>query len=252
MTAKELKKAQEDIDDQVKELAETKGLTSGNNGCQPIRDGIADEEAYLESGLKVAWILKEPYDDFNENGMPCGGGWSLTKNCFLEHDENWIDKNGHKQWKNRVWQVITYVMYGFRHGLYWEKMNRIRNEPSMMDEIKSVAWINLSKMPAKKTSSNGSFGYYYATAWESIVTKQISVYCPDVLIFGRTFNAFKQCYKGIVPEHEADLENWMGTIWHVGSQFWIDTLHPGRKGRIYVNALIDALTRIQETIRQRL
>lgn len=79
MTAKELKKAQEDIDDQVKKQAETKGLTSGNYGCQPIRDGIADEEAYLESGLKVAWILKEPYDDFNENGMPCGGGWSLTK-----------------------------------------------------------------------------------------------------------------------------------------------------------------------------
>lgn len=152
--------------------------------------------------------------------------------------------------ENWVWQVITYVMYGFRHGLYWEKMNRIRNEPSMMDEIKSVAWINLSKMPAKKTSSNGSFEYYYATVWESIVARQISAYCPDVLIFGRTFTAFKQSYKGVVPEHEAALENGMGKIRRVGSQFWIDTYHPGRKGRIYVNALIDALTRIQETIKQ--
>jgi hypothetical protein len=45
----------------------------------PIHDGVADLEGYLASSPRIMWILKEPYDDFNENGEPVGGGWSYTK-----------------------------------------------------------------------------------------------------------------------------------------------------------------------------
>ena len=55
--------------------------------------------------------------------MPGGGGWSIVKDCFLKHDENWVRKDGHKEWTNRVWQMITYVMYGFRHGMHREEMD---------------------------------------------------------------------------------------------------------------------------------
>ncbi len=52
---------------------------------EPIYDGVVDAEAYLASKSKVMWILKEPYDDFDAEGMPAGGGWTMFKD-FGEGD----------------------------------------------------------------------------------------------------------------------------------------------------------------------
>ena len=52
---------------------------------EPIYDGLVDAEAYLASKPKVMWILKEPYDDFDAEGMPAGGGWTMFKD-FGEGD----------------------------------------------------------------------------------------------------------------------------------------------------------------------
>jgi len=41
----------------------------------PICDGIINIEQYLKSKYKILWILKEPYDEFDKDGKPCGGGW---------------------------------------------------------------------------------------------------------------------------------------------------------------------------------
>lgn len=32
------------------------------------------------------WVLKEPYDDFDDEGNPKGGGWSMTDG-FIENDK---------------------------------------------------------------------------------------------------------------------------------------------------------------------
>ncbi len=44
---------------------------------EPIYDGVVDAEAYLATQPKVMWILKEPYDDLDAEGMPAGGGWTM-------------------------------------------------------------------------------------------------------------------------------------------------------------------------------
>ena len=46
---------------------------------EPIYDGVVDTEAYLAAQPKIMWILKEPYDDFDAEGMPVGGGWTMFK-----------------------------------------------------------------------------------------------------------------------------------------------------------------------------
>ncbi len=84
MTAKELKKKQSEIDAAVRRQAKKCGLLV--NDAEPIYDGIADEDGYLNSKLKVAWILKEPYDWVDEEGGPGGGGWSIVNDVFLNHD----------------------------------------------------------------------------------------------------------------------------------------------------------------------
>lgn len=239
MTVKELKAKQMELDDLIRKQAKKCGLTT--NGIDPIFDGIADEEGYLNSRLKVAWVLKEPYDDFDINGKPCGGGWSLVKDCLLNHDENWVTKDGRKQWTNPVWQKMAYVMYGFRHGQHWNEMEWIRNNPSMMDEIKSIAWINVNKMPAYTNSCNGNYRYQYETVWKDIVKKQFDVYAPDVVIFGYTFHCFRGSFGASLIEESSN--DWV-THYRIGKQHLLDTYHPGRKGGGYVDSVIDMLNEI--------
>lgn len=47
---------------------------------KPIFDGICDAGKYLNSSPKIMWILKEAYDDIDENGNPIGGGLPVYVN----------------------------------------------------------------------------------------------------------------------------------------------------------------------------
>ena len=69
--------AQEALRNEIDELADSKGLWTEDVG--PIRDGVADIEAYQQSSPKVMWVLKEPYDDFKEDGSPYGGDYTLME-----------------------------------------------------------------------------------------------------------------------------------------------------------------------------
>ena len=130
-----------------------------------IFDGVADLALYLKSSPKVAWILKEPYDDF-ENGIPSGGGWSIPRDCFMKEDQ---------EWKVRTWQRVIYVMYGLANNLRYSQMDYIKNDPDMGKVLRAVAWINLSKMPAYSTSSITQITNQYKNFWRPIVQKQLDL-----------------------------------------------------------------------------
>ena len=244
MTAKELKKKQSEIDAAVWRRAKKCGLLI--NDAEPIYDGIADEDGYLKSKLKVAWVLKEPYDWIDEEGGPGGGGWSIVKDCFLKHDENWVTKEGRNQWVNPVWQKVAYIMYGFRHSKHWADMDWIRDNPSMMDEIKSIAWINVNKMPAHTNSCDGNYRWLYENVWKDVVKKQLDIYSPDVIIFGYTFHCFKDSYGTSLVEVSSN--DWVNH-YRVGKLHLLDTYHPGRKGGEYVDDVIDMLNEITKVKR---
>lgn len=225
MTVGELAREQERLNQKIRTQAEKTGL-SGDK-IQPIYDGIADESGYLNAPLKIAWILKEPYDDYDENG-PCGGGWSLPKDCFGKSEA----------WTNPVWQKVAYVMYGFKNNMTWEEMPSIRNHKDMIKEIRSVAWINISKMPGPKSSSDYKIYKKYDT-WKDVLREQLDVYHPDVIVFGKTFHCFRNEYSNAKRKNEYSNE-WIN-YFVFGRQHLISAYHPGRKGGDYVNTLIKAL-----------
>ena len=99
MKAEELEKIQEEIENKIFAWANDCGLASDD--LDAISDGVADCAAYLNSSPRVAWILKEPYDDIDETtGSYSGGGWSLSK---LLRDSTTFD--------NKTWQgITTYIM----------------------------------------------------------------------------------------------------------------------------------------------
>ena len=37
-----------------------------NRDLDPIYDGVVDPKIYAETKPRIAWVLKEPYDDFDE------------------------------------------------------------------------------------------------------------------------------------------------------------------------------------------
>ena len=92
----ELEHKQEEMHNLINEHANKSGLSF--NGLKPILDGVHDVSKYLESPIKVMWIMKEAYDDSDENGNR--GGWSI----FDILDEN---KPIPQSWYN-----IIYVTYG--------------------------------------------------------------------------------------------------------------------------------------------
>ena len=230
MTSNELKEKQRMIDSKVNALAEKVFPNQAEEDRYPILDGIADEDGYLCSPLKVAWVLKEPYDYFDEGNKPCGGGWSLVKEAFYKDDA----------WRNPVWQKVAYVMHGFKKGLHWDELDWIRDDHSIIDEIKSVAWINVSKMPGYTVSNDQAILAAYGI-WRDILKLQLETYRPDVVIFGKTFRCFSEYYGNPEPRILND------NVWYynVGGKHLLDTYHPGRKGGEYVNVLIDALTAIR-------
>ena len=84
MTVEELQSKQEQLRAEMYSNAEKLGLSTAN--LKPIPDGVLDAEKYLTSRRKIMWVLKEPYDDIDEEGNPQGGDWYL--------EEGFLDENG--------------------------------------------------------------------------------------------------------------------------------------------------------------
>ena len=209
----ELTRAQEWFKQKTYELAESAGMMRSD--LWPMPDGVYDIEAYLSS-LRVMWVLKEPYDDFVD-GKPCGGGWDVY-GAFDNSDA----------WANRTWQPIIYSMYGVFNHLRWRDMDYIRDNPDMVNVLKRIAYINLSKMPAHKQTNDAKLWEYY-DIWRPILLQQIEAYAPHVVIFGNTFKYFKKDLVGLHREPDRTFENNAFAIYRKNMHLFIDTYHPNQK-----------------------
>lgn len=110
MTAALLLTAQAAIHAQIQTRAIELGYDPAK--VEPIYDGVVDAEAYLASKPKVMWILKEPYDDFDAEGMPAGGGWTMFKD-FGEGDTLAKAVN-----RNAALRNVTYASHAILNGIY--------------------------------------------------------------------------------------------------------------------------------------
>lgn len=221
----------------------------------PVRDGVARPELYLESGIKVVWLLKEPYDSGEVTIND--GGWSIVDDCFAKAGDSWErrkdDGSIDKMWTNRTWQMIAYIMHGFRHGLQYKDMPRVRNVKGrmIMNELLSIGWINASKFANKKSSSDARVLKLFAHVWASLVMKQLQILKPDVVVCGKTFGCLhKEWEESVMPidDRLPDARSKCQKVkfWKHGEIYIIDAYHPGRKGCQYANSIIHALQSINK------
>lgn len=237
MTAKQMLAAQEAIENEIYSLTQKTGLAK--DGIDAIIDGVADCAAYLNSSPRVAWILKEPYDDKDPvTGEYCGGGWSLMEGFLKEGVVT-----------NTTLQRIIYVMYGLRNDLRYQDMDWISDNPEMGHVLRDIAFLNLSKMPAGTTSGDRSYAYYYNEYWKPILKKQIELYDPEVIVFGNTFDT---CWSQFIDEGTKPVEvirNDEGkcfiNVYKQNGRILLDAYHPGLRNHVgfYVDSLIDTIKR---------
>ena len=223
-------------------VAEFNGLSSDT--LKPIYDGINGIDAYnayLKSNLKIAWILKEPYDEWNEDGSPKGGDWTVG-DAFIDHENN-PGKKIPKTWIN-----IADVMYGFKNNLTFVELAEIKDLREIIAELRSITYINLSKMPNKSISSDEQYSAAYRNYWKEVVAEQLQLFAPEVIIFGFTYKTMKDSFPN--AKQDEDLSAKLGIVKYLRNtpnQILLDTYHPsntyisgyGRHGLI--DTLISAL-----------
>ena len=120
-------------------------------------------------------------------------------------------------------------------------MDWIRDDKSMADVLKQIAYVNISKMPAYSTSNDNDMMRKY-NLWKPILLKQLSVYCPQIIVFGNTFKYFKH---DLVGENTEPSKRFDGVL-HVYEKDGVkmlDAYHPNQKNidrDTYVNSIVES------------
>ncbi|MBG9377184.1 hypothetical protein I5907_13150 [Panacibacter sp. DH6] len=146
---------------------------------KPIYDGLRDIEKYYNSKLRILWILKEAYDIENE-GV---GDWSIVG----EQPEAFLKKAGGAR---STWHPIIYTSYCMLNNFeLYDNVSFIDDDPSMVNVLNEIAFINVQKFAGNTTSKHGEIRDAY-NLHKGILLKQIETYDPHVVICGGTLYHF--------------------------------------------------------------
>lgn len=245
MKLKTMIEDQHRLNNEVYEFAEKMQLS--NNILSPIVDGVCDLQSYLNSKVKVMWVLKEPYDTFDDElGIKCpnGGGWSLLEDVFQSKE---------RASKNKTLQYVIYPMYGLFNDLNYREMDYIRDCPDMAIALQQIAFINISKMPGLTVSKDKQIRSCYEI-WKPILFKQIELYKPNVIIFGNTYKFFK---KDLEAQGAYQIDNVtiketnFINVFQLGETYLLDAYHPNvrKKKCYYVDSIIDTINKYLTCVR---
>jgi hypothetical protein len=135
-----------------------------------IYDGVAYPENYYKSNIRIMWILKEAYET---NGRY---GWQVGK----------IYKQN-QPIKSRTLKRMAYISYAIIKNCHLQDVFKAKNT-DLIESIKSIAYINLNKIAAKKRSPIDMSPLY--NIWRDVLLKQIEIYDPNIIICGNTLQYF--------------------------------------------------------------
>ncbi len=221
---------QENCQNKILENAKVYGLTS--DGSEPIYDGICDINNYINSPLKIMWILKEAYS-VDKDGNNTGGGWDIY--------QDWDNIDVIK--RNQTWRVMAKILYGINTGSQYDEMPPINED--MLNSLKASVYINVNKMPGGTTTKKSLKKEYQI--WEDILFEQIDGYKPDVIIFGNTYNIFRSSRLDNSERVDNSGENIAPIYKTSDGILLVDTFHPKQtqyKQEQYINSIINNIRNV--------
>lgn len=195
-----------------------------------VADGVVNEKSYIESTLKIMFILKEVNDSD-------GGNWDLRK-FILEGA------------RPQTWNNISRWSFGIQNinkTIHWNKIKDI-NEDQRKEYLKPICAINLKKSPGNHTTDNKKLSEI-AREDKTFLNEQFNIYSPNLII----------CCGSKVSSlfHELDITknpDWKMTtrgIWYheyIKNKYIIQYSHPAARiaDCLLYYGLLDAITEIYE------
>ncbi|HHF2959431.1 TPA: hypothetical protein ACPJ0D_004665 [Vibrio diabolicus] len=128
-----------------------------------VVDGVVSEEHYINSPLKLCFVLKE----VNDEG---GGGWDLRQ--FVRDGARSHTWNNISRWVKCISK--------FDQDVSWSELADITEE-DRKDTLKSICAMNLKKSPGGHTTIKASFNEV-VTEDKEYIHKQYSLYSPDITV----------------------------------------------------------------------
>jgi len=191
-------------------------------------DGVVDENSYLNSSLRILFVLKEVNGDFE------GKGWDLRK--FL------YDEGG----RPATWGNITRWIEGIRqlpNDIPWREVDAI-DSARRRKALRSIAAVNLKKSPGGHTAFGGEVALA-ASKDQELLKRQFALYDPDLIICCGT----RDTYERLFPN---DCLKWRTTLRGIefcertAGKYIIDYAHPGARVAdcLKYYGLMDALREI--------
>ena len=207
----------------------------------PIFDGVGDCEKYANSKCRILWVLKEAYDDFDDNGNPSGGGWGLS-DVYNKSNDMYENIKA-----SMTLKTIAYASNSILNNKYYEEQNWIYDDPSIANTLKEVAIINTGKLPGQSHTSWKNLKEYYEF-WRPINLFQLIIYDPNIVIFGNTSWLYEQDLK---LEMKFDEELNLSYSIKNGT-LYIGAYHPNQiviSHTVYINSLVNAVAKYHDDIK---
>lgn len=145
----------------------------------PIFDGVVNENEYANANVKILWILKDANSTGEEDAYDMRLAISDLK----------TETGIRKGWAN-TFSNIVYVTNGILNNSNWEDVRNYYDDPTVVDALKKIAYINVKKTGGTSQSIENELQDHYNKTKE-LLFNQINEFNPDVIIFGNTFRFFE-------------------------------------------------------------
>lgn len=223
MDIENLRKEHENL---ITEMGNLKGIN-----CTPIPDGIVDIDRYFKSDIKILWINKEV------NSAGDNHAWSLI-DVLNNLKSKLKDETG---WGNTFTPII-YTLYGIFNQTNWENTPDIVEEYEIAEIIKNIAYINAKKLPGGAKANYNEVRKY--SSENDILKRQITLFKPDVIICGGTFdildNIFEEIYGEAYDNMKAIPNTAKNRIYYNEDIIIFEAYHPGQttiKESVYCDSI---------------
>lgn len=174
-----------------------------------IPDGIVDAQSYIDSKIKVLYILKEA------NG---GDDWVLT---------DFLKAGG----RASTWNNVTRWQYGITNidkDISWGEIENISNE-TRKSQLKNIAIMNLKKESGGAKAVSKQI-WDYALEDKDLLKEQIQIYSPDVIICCGTGDIVKKL-ELIEKFNKWEKSSYDVTYYQSKDKIIIDYYHPAYYGK---------------------
>jgi hypothetical protein len=197
-----------------------------------VFDGIVNEDEYKKVKTKILWVLKEA----NSDGEKGSYDTRLAINDKIKTD------SGIAKGYSNTFKKIIYVTNGIINDLDWsEDLFHPSYKPEVIDELKKIAFININKtISGGATAKKVEIKKYY-NEFKEILLEQIKEFNSDVVIFGGTYQFFKDDLE--VNEMQS-FGSCKASLGNGSKRIFIDAYHPAYtiKEETYFNDILEAFT----------